>query len=622
MERTLRKSIGIAILFSFLTFSAQAQTPTFTAAGVLNAASMVSGPLAPGMVAAITGSNLGDPSFPGNCMNGNPAPATCTAVTVLVNGSAAPKLFDSGTEVTFQVPFNLTGSTATVQVTSTLSGHSLSSATVTVPVAPTAPGLFSANGLGTGTGYYLDSAGLVAAYSRPVQAGDTVVLFATGFGVTNPAVATGVAGPTPGAAAVATVTMTINNLSVPVTFGGLVPESQSNSTTDVGYDEVVFTVPATLTVPSGQTSASFPMVVTVGGVASQSVNLVVAAPGLTLTSIAPNPVGLSASPQTITVAGSGFQNGLSLKLQSPSPNSVTTTISGSNITFISATQFTAQVTINTAGNWGALVINPDTTESTVLNFTASGTVQPNTPTIKSIVTTSSNAAQISQNAWIEVHGTNLANVTTTWSNASFTNGLPTTLGNVSATVNGKTAAIFYVSSTQVNILSPLDASTGSVAVQLTTPNGTTAATLVTEVQTAPAFLVFDTAGHVAAQHLPSYALLGPTSLDQPGYTFTPASAGETVTIYATGFGQTSPAFANQLTNTGFAGADPFPLSLPNLPTVTIGNLPATVTFAGLVGPGLYQVNLTIPQSAPAGDLAIVAQYNGSSTQSTALITVH
>jgi uncharacterized protein (TIGR03437 family) len=249
-------------------------------------------------------------------------------------------------------------------------------------------------------------------------------------------------------------------------------------------------------------------------------------------------------------------------------------------------------------------------------------VQPNAPTITSIVTTSSNAAQISQNAWIEVHGTNLANVSTTWSNASFTNGLPTTLGNVSATVNGKTAAIFYVSPTQVNILTPLDASTGSVAVQLTTPNGTTAATLATEVQTAPAFLVFDTKGHVAAQHLPSYALLGPTSLDQPGYTFTPASPGESVTIYATGFGQTSPAFTSQLTNTGLTGADPFPLNLPTLPTVTIGNLPATVTFAGLVGPGLYQVNLTIPPSAPAGDLPIVAQYNGSSTQSTAVITVN
>jgi uncharacterized protein (TIGR03437 family) len=55
--------------------------------------------------------------------------------------------------------------------------------------------------------------------------------------------------------------------------------------------------------------------------------------------------------------------------------------------------------------------------------------------------------------------------------------------------------------------------------------------------------------------------------------------------------------------------------------VTIGNLPATVSFAGLVGPGLYQLNLTVPASAPAGDLPIIASYNGVTTQSTAVITV-
>ena len=57
------------------------------------------------------------------------------------------------------------------------------------------------------------------------------------------------------------------------------------------------------------------------------------------------------------------------------------------------------------------------------------------------MTTSSNAPQIAQNSWIEVHGTNLANVTETWSaqiSWDFVkNGLPTSVGNVSATVNGK-----------------------------------------------------------------------------------------------------------------------------------------------------------------------------------------
>jgi uncharacterized protein (TIGR03437 family) len=625
MEQTLRTSlIGITISLSLLALTAQAQRPTFTAASVVNAGSLVSGPLAPGMVAAIMGSNLGDPVFYGNCMNVTPPLPTCSAVSVLVNGAAAPKIFDSASEVTFQVPFNISGSTATIQVTSTLSGQLLSSVAVAVPVAAVAPGLFSANGTGSGTGYYYDSGGLVAEYSQAVQLGDTVVLFATGFGATNPAVATGTLGPTPGAAAAATVTMTINNQSVPVTFAGLEPGSLQGAL--VGYDEVVFTVPSTLTVPSGQTSDAFPVVVTVGGVASQSVNLVVAAPAVSITSVSPSPVPLSASPQTVTFNGAGFESGLTLRLQSPPPASLVTTVSGSNVTFLSATQFTAQITVGTAaGSWGALVTNPDGTQSSVFDFTASGTGP--IPTITSIVTTygneASQSAQIAQNAWIEVHGANLAQgAPLTWSGADFTQGLPTTLGGVTATVDGKPAAISYVSPTQVNILSPLDNATGTVSVQLDTPFGLTALTATTEVQASPAFLVFDVHGHVAAEHLPSYALLGPTSLDAPGYTFTPASPGESVTIYATGFGQTSPAFTNQLTNTGLPNADPFPLNLPApLPTVTIGNLPATVSFAGLVGPGLYQINLTVPASAPAGDLPIVAIYNGSSTQSTAVITV-
>ena len=278
----MRTTIGITISFAVLALSAQAQTPTFTAASVKNAASMLAGPIAPGMVVAITGSDLGDPNFPGNCMNVTPVPATCNAVSVLVNGAAAPKIYDSAGVLTFQAPFDLSGSTATVQVTSKLSGQSLSSAAITVPVAAVNPGLYSQGGTGSGTGYYFDGSGLIAEYSQAVQPGDTVVLFATGFGATNPAVATGALGPTPGAAATATVTMTVNNVSVPVTFAGLEPGSQTGAT--VGFDEVVFTV------PSGLTQGSYPMVVTVGGVASQSVNLIVGQAPVTITSVSPSPV--------------------------------------------------------------------------------------------------------------------------------------------------------------------------------------------------------------------------------------------------------------------------------------------------------------------------------------------
>ena len=143
--------IGITISFSLFAFPPQAQTPTFTAASVVNAASMVSGPIAPGMVANITGSNLGDPSFPGNCAHQNPVPDYLRRRLRAGQRRACAVIFDSRQRVTFQVPFNISGSTATIQVTSNLSGSTLSSAVVTVPVAAHRARAFHASGMGTGT---------------------------------------------------------------------------------------------------------------------------------------------------------------------------------------------------------------------------------------------------------------------------------------------------------------------------------------------------------------------------------------------------------------------------------------------------------------------------------------
>jgi uncharacterized protein (TIGR03437 family) len=597
--------IGITISSFIFAVSAQAQAPSFTAASVVNAASMVSGAIAPGMEVDINGTNFGVPNFPKSCGSAVPVPTSCSSVSVLLNGTAVPVIFVSSTEVVFQVPFTLTGATATLQVTSGVSGSTLSSAVVSVPVAPVAPGLFTQNSSGSGTGYYYDSSGLVPQYSHAVTVGDTVVLYGTGFGVTNPAVVAGTLSPNPPAASVAAVTLSINSQSVPVTFAGLQPNAA------LGWDEVIFTVPASLTVPTGQTSATYPMVVTVGGLPTQTVNLVVGTPSPTITALTPNPVPLSANPQTVTFTGTYFQSGLTVLLYSPSGTE--SSISGANINVISATQFTAQITVGTsAGTWTALVFNPDGGESTLFTFTASGSAP--TPIITSIVTTSSNAAQIAQNTWIEVHGTNLAAITDTWASlpaSAFTNGLPTALDNVTATVDGKPAAIFYISPTQINILCPLDSATGSVAVQVNSTLGT-ATQNATELVTSPAFLVLDVAGHIAAEHL-NYSLLGPASLNAPGYTFTPAKAGETVILYATGFGQTNPAITDESKGAG----NP----LPALPTVTIGGVPATVSFAGLSGAGLYQLNVIVPAGTPNGDAVVNSLYNGSPTQTTALLTI-
>ena len=243
-------------------------------------------------------------------------------------------------------------------------------------------------------------------------------------------------------------------------------------------------------------------------------------------------------------------------------------------------------------------------------YTLTPTAAGNPPTISSVVTTSSQAAAIAQNTWLEVHGADLSATITDWSNADFSKGLPTALAGVSVTVNGKAAPIYYVSPTQVNLLAPLDSAAGSVAVQVSTAAGKAVAN-VTEQQTSPAFLVIDASGHVAARHL-DFSLLGPAAISVPGYTFTPAKPGETILLYSTGFGQSNPPITDQLNGLG---------PLPTLPAVTIGGVPASVAFAGLSGAGLYQFNVVVPSSTPDGEAPLSASYNGNSTQKNVIVTV-
>jgi uncharacterized protein (TIGR03437 family) len=47
-----------------------------------------------------------------------------------------------------------------------------------------------------------------------------------------------------------------------------------------------------------------------------------------------------------------------------------------------------------------------------------------------------------------------------------------------------------------------------------------------------------------------------------------------------------------------------------------------VQFAGLVAPGQYQFNVTVPSSLANGDQPIAASYGGQATQAGTLITVH
>ena len=236
-----------------------------------------------------------------------------------------------------------------------------------------------------------------------------------------------------------------------------------------------------------------------------------------------------------------------------------------------------------------------------------------TPTITLVQNAEGGASTIAPNTWVTLKGSNLAPTgdSRIWQTSDFLNNqLPTQLDGVSVTLNGERASVYYISPTQINILTPPDLTAGAVQVQVTTNAGTSASFTAQAQTESPSFFIFGGGPYVAATH-GNGSLTGPASL-YPGQT-TPAEPGETIVLYANGFGPTStPVVGGSETQSG---------SLNPLPVITIGGTPATVQFAGLISPGLFQFNVVVPPSAPAGDNALTATYSGLSTQSGVLVTV-
>jgi uncharacterized protein (TIGR03437 family) len=235
------------------------------------------------------------------------------------------------------------------------------------------------------------------------------------------------------------------------------------------------------------------------------------------------------------------------------------------------------------------------------------------PSISTVVNAEGGSSSIAPNTWVTIMGTNLAPAgdTRVWNGSDFKNGqMPAQLDQVSVTVNGKNAYVYYISPTQINILTPPDSIGGTVPLVVTN-NGAASSAFAAQAQAiSPAFFVFNGGPYVTATHADG-SLLGPAAL-YPGYS-APAAPGETVVVYANGFGPTStPVVAGASTQSG---------TLSPTPTITVGGLPATVVFAGLISPGLFQFNIVIPSNVASGDNAITAVYEGASATPVGLITI-
>lgn len=271
---------------------------------------------------------------------------------------------------------------------------------------------------------------------------------------------------------------------------------------------------------------------------------------------------------------------------------------------------------------------PDAGDGTFDATAVKLTVTPQAP-VGGMAVTSVNTAYggpaFAQNAWIEVKGANLVPAETPaagmfWSSApEFAQGeMPTQIGGVGVTVNSKPAYVWFYCSAQtdlacatdqINVLTPLDSTTGSVAVSVTNQGAVSAPVTVTMQALSPALLL--ASGNYALATHADYSLVAPASLF-PGAS-TPAQPGETITLYGVGFGLPStPLTPGSASQNGV---------LPQTPVVTIGGAYASVGFAGLVSPGLYQINVTLPAGTPSGDNPVVVSYGGASTPVGKVISV-
>jgi uncharacterized protein (TIGR03437 family) len=232
--------------------------------------------------------------------------------------------------------------------------------------------------------------------------------------------------------------------------------------------------------------------------------------------------------------------------------------------------------------------------------------QANLPTITAVVNGAGFQPGIAPGSWVTITGTNLASSTRTWRADEIVNGqLPTQLDNVSVTINGKSASVYYISPAQLNVQAPDDSATGPVNVVVTNNGATSAAFSATLAEVSPACFLWAGKDPVATRY-PDNVDVGPAGLFS-GVTTTPAKPGDVITLWTTGLGPTNPA-----TPSGWVVSTAAPTV--DVPSVTIGGVPAQVLGAA-VSPGsagLYQINIIVP-SLPNGDQPIVVQAGGVSS---------
>ena len=206
------------------------------------------------------------------------------------------------------------------------------------------------------------------------------------------------------------------------------------------------------------------------------------------------------------------------------------------------------------------------------------------PSISKVVSAADNVSAPAPGGLISMYGTQLSPTNL----AATQMPVPTVLANSCVAVNGQPIPVIFVSPTQINAQMPFEAS-GDVTVQVLTPGGSSPFFNLVVPPTAPAVFLSATAGPVT--NLPAVvdASNGLLVTDS-----NPVHRGDTLVIYLTGLGQTSPAVPDGTPSPVASALTP--------PTVQFGTQSVNVSYAGLAPGevGVNQINVTVPNTTPEG----------------------
>jgi uncharacterized protein (TIGR03437 family) len=228
---------------------------------VQNAASYLPTGLSPGLNIIIYGANLG-PATPVEV----PMPASATLATTLggtqvaFDGVPAAIVSTSANRISCFVPYAV-ANRVTTNLTVTYNGQT--SMPTAFRVVDAAPGIFTANGSGEGPGSILNQDGSVNSEGNPEAVGRAIQIFLTGEGQTTP-------GGVDGAITGSQLPTPVPNLPVTVTIGGVAVPAADVTFVGEAPGAVSGILQVNAIIPVGVGSGPAPVVVRVGGVASQA----------------------------------------------------------------------------------------------------------------------------------------------------------------------------------------------------------------------------------------------------------------------------------------------------------------------------------------------------------------